>query len=442
MPLRFIHLSDIHFGQERGELVYIHDDVRDQVLDDVQIVRESLPDRKIDGVLVTGDLAYSGTLEEYAAAGKFLDLLTEKVGCPRTAVRVIPGNHDIHRKSICKASEWMLSEIAAKGSEALDSFLEDEQDREVLYGRLRQYRKFAEAYNCPLDGAGGIAGQQSFLLAPGRTLRFIGLNSALSCGKEDEQGKLMLGAKQWVLPRNRGEELVVLCHHPLHWFQDSVDALKYVQTRARVFMSGHEHNPSFDVQSIENRCDLLLLAAGATTPPKESEIYKYTYNVIEFEWNQQQDGLQVTLFPRVWSRERTRFEENLTLPGKAKSPVVLGCPNFRASLLTTETDPSLMTTIDSPERPLDSSGPEAERIQMDDDFPLQLLRFFRDLTGAQRLSVLIKLRALPSDWSEPLNQSAERRALDIMRSEGRVDALKGAIDEQLKRHETGETTNG
>lgn len=54
----------------------------------------------------------------------------------------------------------MLSEIAAKGSEALDSFLEDEQDREVLYGRLRRYRKFAEAYNCPLDGAGGIAGQQ------------------------------------------------------------------------------------------------------------------------------------------------------------------------------------------------------------------------------------------------------------------------------------------
>jgi DNA repair exonuclease SbcCD nuclease subunit len=151
-PLRFIHLSDIHFGQERGELVYIHDDVRDQVLDDAQIVRESLPDQKIDGVLVTGDLAYSGTLDEYAAAGTFLDRLTERVGCPRTAVRVIPGNHDIHRKSICKASEWMLSEIAAKGAEALDSFLEDEQDREVLYGRRRQYRKFAEAYNCPLDG--------------------------------------------------------------------------------------------------------------------------------------------------------------------------------------------------------------------------------------------------------------------------------------------------
>jgi hypothetical protein len=79
---------------------------------------------------------------------------------------------------------------------------------------------------------------------------------------------------------------------------------------------------------------------------------------------------------------------------------------------------------------------------MDDDFPLQLLRFFRDLTGAQRLSVLIELGALPSDWSEPLNQSAERRALELMRSERRVDALKSAIDKQLQSHETGGTTNG
>jgi len=442
MPLRFIHLSDIHFGQERGELVYIHGDVRDQVLDDAQSVRETFPDQKIDGVLVTGDFAYSGTPDEYAAAGNFLDRLTERVGCPRTAVRVVPGNHDIHRKSICKASEWMLSEIAAKGAEALDAFLEDEQDREVLYGRLRQYKKFAEAYDCPLDAAGGIAGQKPFLLAPSRTLRFIGLNSALSCGKKDELGKLMLGAKQWVLPRTIGEELVVLCHHPLHWFRDSDAALLYVRTRARVFMSGHEHNPSFDVQPIEDGCDLLILAAGATTPPKESEIYKYTYNIIEFEWHEQNDGLQVTLFPRVWSGKRTRFEENLTLPGNQKNPAVLGCPNFRASPPNRATDQLLAATTDRSEQPPDVAGPKTDRIQMDDEFPLQLLRFFRDLTGAQRLSVLINLGALPLDWLEPLNQSAERRALDTMRIERRVGELKSAIDEQLKSDRKGETTNG
>jgi predicted phosphodiesterase len=441
MPLRFIHLSDIHFGQEKGGLVFVHNDVRDQVVEDAGCLRDTFSDQKIDGILVTGDLAYSGTAEEYSEAGTFLDRLTLRVGCPRTAVRVIPGNHDIHRESICKASAWMLSEIAAKGATALDSFLEDEQDREVLYGRLRQYGKFSIAYNCPLDGAGGIAGEQKIPLAPGRTLKFIGLNSALSCGANDEQGKLMLGAKQWVLPRTPGEELVVLCHHPLDWFQDSDEALKYVRSRARVFMSGHEHNPSFDVQPVEGGCDLLIVAAGATTPPTATEVYKYTFNVIEFDWDEAKDGLRVTLFPRVWSDERTRFEENVSLPGSNLNPVVLGCPNFRNAPMLANMAPT-GDASDTTAETLSPGDPDAERIRMADDFPLQLLRFFRDLTGAQRLAVLINLGALPTDWLEPLNQSAERRALDRMRAEHRVDELKTAIDDQIEVTGTGGKTNG
>ena len=28
MPLTYVHLSDIHFGQEKGSEVYVHDDVK------------------------------------------------------------------------------------------------------------------------------------------------------------------------------------------------------------------------------------------------------------------------------------------------------------------------------------------------------------------------------------------------------------------------------
>ncbi len=76
MPLRFIHLSDIHFGQERGEDVHIHTDVREQVLEDVRDFREHLLDKNIDGIIVTGDLAFAGRQAEYEDAGKFLDRLT------------------------------------------------------------------------------------------------------------------------------------------------------------------------------------------------------------------------------------------------------------------------------------------------------------------------------------------------------------------------------
>jgi metallophosphoesterase superfamily enzyme len=111
MSLVFVHLSDIHFGQEKGGAIYINKDVRERLLDDAyEFVRTS--DLKVDGIIVTGDLAYGGSIQEYEMAGKFLDDLAERVSCPKTAVQIIPGNHDIHRPSISSASRWMLNELS------------------------------------------------------------------------------------------------------------------------------------------------------------------------------------------------------------------------------------------------------------------------------------------------------------------------------------------
>jgi hypothetical protein len=66
---------------------------------------------------------------------------------------------------------------------------------------------------------------------------------------------------------------------------------------------------------------------------------------------------------------------------------------------------------------------------MPDPFPLLLLRFFRDLTPAQRLEVLIKLKALPDDWRDSLTHSMERRAVDSIAASGRLSDLEAAIGE-------------
>ena len=102
--------------------------------------------------------------------------------------------------------------------------------------------------------------------APGRTVRFVRLNSALICSRRDDEGKLILGARQRVFEAVDGEEMVVLVHHPLNWLQDSREAARYFQSRARVIISGHEHFPSLDIKPIEQGCDLLMLAAGAPAP--------------------------------------------------------------------------------------------------------------------------------------------------------------------------------
>ena len=165
---------------------------------------------------------------------------------------------------ITAATKLVLEKIAKDGDLALDEFLDQENDREMLFRRFAAYRPFAEGYRCPLDTSAELAEERVVKLAPGRSIRFVRLNSALACSKCDVEGTLLLGARQRVLNEHIGEELIVLCHHPLHWFQDSEDALRYIRSRARIFISGHEHEPGVCIEKIDHGKDLMLLAAGAT----------------------------------------------------------------------------------------------------------------------------------------------------------------------------------
>ena len=57
MTAAFLHLSDIHFGQEKGGVVFTHEDVRERLLDDVVLLVRKLPNGRVDGIIVSGDIA-------------------------------------------------------------------------------------------------------------------------------------------------------------------------------------------------------------------------------------------------------------------------------------------------------------------------------------------------------------------------------------------------
>ena len=61
--------------------------------------------------------------------------------------------------------------------------------------------------------------------------------------------------------------------------------------RARVLITGHEHNPSLAVKALDGGGDLLLLAAGATAPPANETNVTYTDNILEFAWDAHDDVL-------------------------------------------------------------------------------------------------------------------------------------------------------
>ena len=429
MSVSFVHLSDIHFGQETGGHLRVHDDVKELLIEDVRSVARTLDSGRATGILVTGDIAFGGREREYRAAANWLDRVANAAGCPKHRIQLVPGNHDIDRAEITEVTRLVLRDIVAGGDATLEKILATETDRELLFRRFSGYRPFSEGYRCPLNTS---AEPEEWVipLAPGRSLRFVRINSALVSSSEDERGKLILGPRQRVLRPITGQELVILCHHPVHWLQDSEDALRFIRNRARVLMTGHEHAPSLAIEKIDESTDLMMLAAGAVTPPNTDCGYTYHYSLVQFSWDMEQDALTVVVHPRAWIDQKKRFGADDEFLAEHGREFVLGCPFFRRAppgdLLVSHPNgtnhPADTVLIDDSDETSDS-----EDKQVSDEYAAVLLSFFRDITGAQRADVLMSLGALPPGWKGFLNESFERTVFDGLVQKGDIGELSAKI---------------
>lgn len=446
MPVVFIHVSDIHFGQERDHVVHIHDDVKRELIADAAAVVAGLPSRSAHGILVMGDIAYAGKAAEYAQAGKWLDSLAGAIGCPSHRVRMIPGNHDVDRDKLSIGGRHLLEFIREGGAAEYEQVMSNPNDRATLFARFENYSRFSIGYECGLDEEAKSATDLRFEVGPERWIRIVRLNSSLLChGKErDDPPELVIGQRQFSIPRNPGEENVVLAHHPLHWYKDANDFRHYVRSRARIFITGHEHDPKVSIDRVEEGCDVMMLASGAAVPFRSDETYTHTYNILEFDWDEGTDSLVVTIYPRAWNPERTSFEADNKRLGGSDPRFTLGSPNFRKqgraptapaqpdrdsveSKVVVELVPCDMAKADAMETA--SLPPDTE------SYELALLRFFRDLYESDRLRILVELEALPRESDERMTQRLERKLFDWLVRKGKLPDMVAMIDRLIGERE-------
>jgi hypothetical protein len=387
--------------------------------------------------LITGDIAFSGKESQYADAGAWLKKLTEAAGCDETAVLVVPGNHDVDRARITMGARLMINMIATGGQAALDACLADVADREVLYERFAEYRLFAYGYGCELSQEGGRAAERRFELAPGRVLAFAGLNSALLCGEDDEEGRLLVGAKQHVFNEEDGVAHVVMSHHPLNWLSDQDKTRDYLLNRTCLLLSGHEHKPACTVEQIDGKSRFLSLAAGATVPDEVSDEYNYTYNVIEFALANEPESLDINIQPRSWVREKLRFEADLDrLGGNESETFTVHCPCYRHEA-TAERSSVAASAATATIKPAAGGVKETTVPVTDARFAHLRLRFFRELDAVQRLRILADLGVLPKGVTSAPSLTVERMALESLNDPAKVGALAEAINTQLGAAERG-----
>jgi len=450
MVYRFLHLSDIHFGQEKNGTLVKHDQVRNALITDAkEFAKRRGPAARI---IITGDISYSGKPEEYKTATEWLEKLTKACGCEETHVSTIPGNHDCDRDAVTNQARMIYAQLRASSPELLQASLhginQDGEAANPFLPKLRAYRQFANAYGCDFESPPRPLWTQEFDLQGGIKLRFLGFTSVLVSDRDDALGKMILGNQQYTLAEEENVVNVVLVHHPLDWFIDKTEASQNLQNHARVIMVGHEHTQNIQTSRNEyTKKEWLVIYAGATNPPEVNGTYEFTYNWLEFSCEEKNghQHLIVEVFPRAWLQPKVAFDADRNrLGGTAESTrIEIPCPNLRPGAEQEGLDPvgptnSRVAAKMTENAPLSSTPLIAEPLATrqggatmnTDSAEFDRLRylFWRYLDWQQRLKVLVDVDALPKTADQPVPQTLERVALETAaKSSGKLYDLWEAM---------------
>jgi len=301
--LVLVHLSDIHFTRASG--VSVHDldkNVRNElVLDATKFAKEIGP---VTGVLITGDIAFSGSKAEYDHATGWLQGFCRAIGCPAENVWVVPGNHDVDRqRTKRKVTRTLHQGIREEGSDVdreLREILSDPQSAAALLEPLTEYNTFAGRFGCSIS-AEKHYWERDLQLACGTAIRLRGLTSALVSNEEDRRTGIVLGAAQASVERASSVLHVTLCHHPPDWLRDHDAVEDHLKSKVHIQLFGHKHSQRFDEINGKVR-----LVAGAMHPERGEGGWLPTYNFLEIS---RRDGEHIGLrvYQRQWNQPDTNF---------------------------------------------------------------------------------------------------------------------------------------
>lgn len=421
---RFIHLSDIHFGQEKNGTLVFHEDARQKLVEDcAAFASEHGP---ADGILVVGDIAYGGKQDQYKKAADWLKTVAKVGGCEEFAVRTIPGNHDIDRDLIkddvyCLDAHKAIRDAKPDQVDAvLERYLGVKEASNALLPKVAAYREFASRFDCDFPSHQAPCWAKDYPLGSQYAIRLLGMNSVQLCDDKDTEGTMVLGNNQYVIAEESNRAPVAMIHHPLSWFKDKTTAKNYLH-RAPVLLFGHEHTQGFE--KVENQIGQIQLHvfSGACNPPEGTEEYPYRYNWLEFRLvgEPADRRLSLSLWPKKWHRQHTAFRLDRDGLGDKQFHVFdVPCPKFLPE--ETKTPPASVSVI--------ANVPAARSCEVtmqntDRDFERLKYYFWTHLDWQERLKALVGLDVLPATTTQPQPQTLEHLALNAAKQKGKLVEL-------------------
>lgn len=304
--LTFIHLSDIHFTKFSGDNHDLDNDLRIEILRDIKDDAKDAIGTPA-GILVCGDIAFSGDSTEYEIASKFLRKMCGILEIPETSVFCVPGNHDVDQDIPKKSEGFVDMQSAIEKAPDLDvklaAYFHDSVYRSSLFCHIHEYNKFAGKFSCNID-ADHPNWVEDFSLNDNSTLRLLGLSSiVVSSHLDNDERKMVLG--QYQIPsREPSVTYLSLCHHPTDYWKDSDTMKNRLKRRVSVQLYGHKH-----LQKVTKIDESLVVGSGAAHPCRQEKEWRPRYNWLSIyvEGTDASRELKISIHPRVLDDDNHRF---------------------------------------------------------------------------------------------------------------------------------------
>lgn len=334
----FLHFSDIHFNKQSNSIFSPDRDLRQEMLNDIEQV---ILAKKLSpyGIIICGDIAFSGQENEYKIADEFLETLIRKLKIDYRHVFCVPGNHDVDQ-SVAKKSiiVYAIQKLLERADEnEFQSYLiklkeeVEKQKDDLLYQALEGYNNFTGRY---MGNVSSVEGAWTYPLEldEGYRLCLYGINSTIISNADDHRKdsngeeiprKMRVGNHQIPLRENKVIYMTI-CHHPVQDWEEDLGLV--LDDRAMIQLFGHRH-----VQTLEQNEKRIRIGTGALQPDRREKGWQPRYNFLDV--CVENSELRVVLYPRIWDKDLHRFicEESFCDEGKERKEMVLSLEHVSAS---------------------------------------------------------------------------------------------------------------
>ncbi|RED02049.1 metallophosphoesterase [Ectopseudomonas oleovorans] len=293
--LSWLHISDIHFS---AKAKWRDEHSLETLIECLEAEFESGDLPYPDLIFCTGDVAYGeaageSLVSQYEQAAEFFENLLSACGkgapLPNDRLFIIPGNHDVNRKSINKDAQSALIGKSANSDSHRDEInqrlADNSQEMRQCLVRLNEYSGFVEKHFPHLAQLDGMCIHNSKIVLGDICVGVAGLNTAWSCSGPEDDRNLWMGA-QWQFNKARtdlkGCDIrIALMHHPIDWLNEAErkTCRPYLDDNFDFTLHGHTHDAWVSPSDVN-----ICVGAGATGA-RTSEEFGFNFVKIDFEKN-------------------------------------------------------------------------------------------------------------------------------------------------------------